>query len=1569
MKHRIISFAAAAAVAFGFCGDLLPALNAADYTVFAAETASGTCGENLTWTLDDAGTLTISGTGEMRGYYNYNPWEEHRRSIETVVIEDGITSIGGWAFQNCTGLKSVTIPDSVTSIGGSSFYQCTSLKKITIPDSVISIYDYAFESCKGLTEISIPNSVTSIRARAFQYCTGLKSVTIPDSVTEIGSGAFDGCTGLTEITIPDSVTSIGLEVFYRCNSLTEITIPDSVTSIGELAFCGCAALTEIIIPKSVTSIGNAAFCDCTSLTSVSIPDSVTSIGREAFSGCNSLKGITIPNSVASIERNVFSKCAGLASVTIPDSVTSIAYYAFSGCTGLTDITILNPECSIDDDKATIPGTAVIHGYSGSTAQTYAKRYGRTFEAIKKIVASGTCGDNLTWTLDDAGTLTISGTGEMTNWSTYANVPWYAQRESIKKAVIEDGVTSIGGDAFYNCTGLTSVTIPDSVTSIGSLAFCDCTGLKQITIPDSVTKIGNGTFEYCRELKEITIPASVNSIGTYAFFGCTNLSDITILNTKCEIYDGKYTTPDTALIHGYSGSTAQAYAEKFGLIFEAITKIVASGTCGDNLTWTLDSEGTLTISGTGEMDNWTGYAMDVNNAAPWSKYGEQIKTVSVEDGATSIGDHAFVSCTHVTEYDLPDSVESIGKWAIASFELKTFRLPAKLRSIGNYAVSCNSLEEITIPDSVGSIGSGVFAGCSALTAIHVGSGNQNYCEQDGVLFTMDKKTLIFYPAGKTETAYSVPAGTEAIGTAAFESSMNLKQVTLPSGLKTIGDEAFCFHSLEQINLPDSLTEIGSYAFAETGIREIRIPDGVKALEECLFIRCHDLQSISIGKGVTRIGVYAFLYCSGLKEVTIPENVTEIIGGAFCNDMPDAESVTFTILNPDCKFTEDTTLEGPGISKTFPHNSLIRGYAGSTAESFAKQYGWDFEALEPIVTTTTATTTTSTTTTSTTTATTTEAVTTTTAVTTTEPSPPTEPFRCGGFNEWGFVNDRDQLGKKETADRRPYFTYSLKDADRDKLLSLLSDVEREQIEQRLNNPEMPVGGFCYGMSVSSILAYYGTFRPDDLVSNTQYLYDINADNLNDAVRSTVSYYQLLQYTKVIEQKRRKTEKDKESNKLKPLIESLEAGKPVLLGYTFEGKRGEKSGHAVVAYGIEKSVNALPVGSTMFRYDTHILIYDNITGNHALQNDLYINTSSWQWCIPRTDDPKSAEGAAQVIMNQSDYKSGCISLVLTEPELMNCCGLFGAETVTSDMTDEAYQNACARYAPLNGLFALGDYGITERAEDGSMNAAADEGKISFSADFFGYDGEEESSEIKASFDSVYGFYLAPKSGGAQAMSVSMEYEHYLMNAAADLADRIEFTPDAEIECSGTGGAYELIMVADKEIRAIDWHKLTVSGRDGGNLKMQFQPDGSGVILSGDSLKNVAVKANSYTAEAMRTFSTNYGSVRIYEIDEKTVGIAADTDGDGVYETEIPADTERQKGDADGDGEITNKDAQTVLVAYTDSLGTGVVDLPEAAFNAADVDGDGKVGAGDAQYILIYYTENTIAGNPKKWEDLLGQ
>ena len=266
--------------------------------------------------------------------------------LESITIPENITNIEHMAFHYCTNLESINVDvnnNIYSSIDGVLFnkeqdkiifFPYNKSDSYEIPDSVTSIGNWAFKNCSSLTNITIPNSVTSIGERAFSECANFTSITIPDSVTSIGEGAFSSCS-LTSITIPDSVTSISNETFSNCYKLTDIIIPNSVTSIGNRAFYACDNLTNITIPNSVTSIGFGAFRYCIRLANITISNSVTSIRDDTFYSCSSLTSIIIPDSVTSIGNKAFYGCTNLTSITIPKSVTSIGDYTFTDCNNLT----------------------------------------------------------------------------------------------------------------------------------------------------------------------------------------------------------------------------------------------------------------------------------------------------------------------------------------------------------------------------------------------------------------------------------------------------------------------------------------------------------------------------------------------------------------------------------------------------------------------------------------------------------------------------------------------------------------------------------------------------------------------------------------------------------------------------------------------------------------------------------------------------------------------------------------------------------------------------------------------------------------------------------------------------------------------------------------------------------------------------------------------------------------------------------------------------------------------------------------------------------------------------------
>ena len=455
---------------------------------------SGQCGYDAYWNFDkNTGVLTISGTGEMWSYsLGASPF--YMLDIKSVTIENGVTSIGGYAFYGCDGIVEIQVSDSITEIGWSAFESCTSLKSITIPDGVTIINHDAFRECHSLESVKLPKGITRIDGTAFYNCYKLTDITIPDTVTFFGDFSFAGCTSLKNINIPDGVESINYCAFMGCTVLENVTIPDGVTSIGDYAFWGCQGFTDILIPDGVISLGASSFAECVNLKEITIPDSVTSIGNYAFSGC----------SVLADNGDVY----------------------FGGTKEQWD--------SIDIYDGNDPLlNATIH-FLGDDADD---------------VVTGQCGDDTYWSLNKStGVLTITGTGAM--WDYDSNESPFDDIEEIKSVVIEDGITTIGKKAFSYCLNLTSVDIPDGVVSIEEEAFMFCPKLASIYIPASVTYIGKSAFAVCGKLESITVDVDNTSYSSDSLGVLFDKDKILLIQYPIGNANTSYTIPDGVETIGY-----------------------------------------------------------------------------------------------------------------------------------------------------------------------------------------------------------------------------------------------------------------------------------------------------------------------------------------------------------------------------------------------------------------------------------------------------------------------------------------------------------------------------------------------------------------------------------------------------------------------------------------------------------------------------------------------------------------------------------------------------------------------------------------------------------------------------------------------------------------------------------------------------------------------------------------------------------------------------------------------------------------------------------------------------------
>ena len=450
---------------------------------------SGTCGTNAKWTLTGTGdslTLTISGSGKMDNYdYAIGPWGK-RKDVKTLVIEEGITSVGKYAFIELSGLQQVSLPDTLTVIKSFAFCECEALEEIRIPEGVTSIEYAAFSGCGSLTNVALPDSLRTFGSEVFDNCTSLREIILPDNLNTIGSYCFRGCSSLRELVLPDSVSSIGKWVFEDCSRLGKIVLPSTWTSIGESVFERCSGLKSIVIPANVTTIKSYAFSGCSSLKSISFPNGIKGIGYHAFEGCSSLQSVSLPNTMKTIAYGAFEG-AGLTSIEIPNGVTSIGNGAFSDCVSLQSVTLPKGLTEI--------GYMAFDG-CGELTRFIVDAENKTFSAKDGVLFS-----------KDQKKLIICPGGITGVY------------------VVPSGVKSIESYAFQNCKKLTGIEFPNSLEEIGEYMIIGCTGIKRITIPNKDTRIveiglviDSDDIEYGNEDYDYDEPMLVHFHPDYVMYG-------------------------------------------------------------------------------------------------------------------------------------------------------------------------------------------------------------------------------------------------------------------------------------------------------------------------------------------------------------------------------------------------------------------------------------------------------------------------------------------------------------------------------------------------------------------------------------------------------------------------------------------------------------------------------------------------------------------------------------------------------------------------------------------------------------------------------------------------------------------------------------------------------------------------------------------------------------------------------------------------------------------------------------------------------------------------------------------
>ncbi len=906
---------------------LAAALLALVLALFCAQAAaeSGSCGENLTWTLDDFGVLTIEGSGEMTRFTGVSstPWYALRPRITEVVLENGAARVSEYAFSGCTGITCVTFLDnsgSLQEIGGGAFAGCSGLLQVRIA---------SLDSWLGIRFEAADSNPLQYAEHLYYGDSELTDLVIPEGTEEIQSYAFIWDTGMRSVTFPESLRRIGDYAFRKCTGLQELHLPEGLAWLGANAFSGCSGLTELTVPGGADNPGGCAFDGCTGLTSVTLEAGREEIPKQFFNGCTSLRRAEIPGGVAEIGEHAFRDCGNLTEVGIPKSLSVIGDYAFSGCSALNRVT-----------------------YAGYPAEWAAIRIGSVNEPLLRAericleqdppqAGSGTCGNGVFWQLDQEGLLTVSGSGAMTEH------PWEASR--VKKVLIGNGVTEICDSAFEECTDLTLVNLPGSLTRIGDSAFYHCRALAGVVIPEGVTSLGYSSFYACG-LKKIDLPGSVVQVynhafsgnrslasatlrngiqvlGMDAFYGCA-LSSVSIPGSVTSIGNGAFVEnrglreivvagnnknycseggvlfnrDKTELVFWPAGKQAEEYA-----VPQTVTRLHTHAFRCSRVRRIILPESVTDIDDGRAFSQAFGLVeITVSDANPsfssaggvlFSRDGETLilypisnpdSVFTVPRNVKHIGDDTFFENLNLTEVVLPEGLLTIGRIAFGECEnLRRIQLPDSLTLLGDGAFAgCKSLTEITLPSGIDEVEAGLFDGCTSLTEVVISHGitfidwGAFYgCSSLRWVTIPDSVTAIedysFYGCGSLEEIrytgswdqwQQIVIGVENEALRLAGKRFNVELISV------IATGSCGYDLIWKLDTAGTLTVTGtgpmtSHPWDLSKVKKAVIGEGVTRITAYAFENSPVLKSVYLPESLTEVGTYGFIICPALEEVHI------------------------------------------------------------------------------------------------------------------------------------------------------------------------------------------------------------------------------------------------------------------------------------------------------------------------------------------------------------------------------------------------------------------------------------------------------------------------------------------------------------------------------------------------------------------------------------------------------------------------------------------------------------------------------------------------------------------------------
>ncbi|MDO4976633.1 MAG: leucine-rich repeat protein [Eubacteriales bacterium] len=673
----------------------------------------------------------------------------------------------------------------------------------------------AFQSESSLTIEGIP---------WYSYASSIEEVKVGEGITYLGDASFYNCKRLTKVSLPSTLKTIGYWAFYECTMLENLEIPSSVTEIKLASFID-APLKEIVIPDGVTVIEKYTFQGCKNLKKVHFPASLTTIQKSAFVECSGLKGLLLlPDTVTTIEDSAFSK-TGYGAAYFGYRLSQLGSKIFNSVSSLKYVTFTS-SCPTFSDTTFSGNTFTAYYPESITSWTEEKRtdYGGTI--TWKIydgssIANGDYGDNIHWSIDLNGMIILSGSGDLPTNSSSSSIPWYTIRNTIKKVVVTDGITSLNSFAFYGCENLEQVILADSVNKLSTSVFEGCISLKKVDFLNKVSDLGSSVFEDCSGLTSATIPDTVTSCSSYLFANCSSLQTVSLGSGINSFSTSTFNNCDKLTSISVSSENT-SYSSVNGLLCnKAATTLIA---IPKGLTEVIVPEG-------------------IKSIATYVIYSsKQLEKVSLPASLTSISSDNFTRCPKLSQIIVDPSNQSFVTHNNMLFNYGKTVL---------YAVT-NQAVRLVASDFP-----------STMTTI-----------RDDCFYYND-----------TLTSIEIPSSVTKISSYAFYYCESLENLKLSEGLKTIDYYAFYYcKSLKSISIPDSVTSLGVDAFYGCyKLNSITLGNGLTTLPNYVFSNCSSLNKIIIPATITNCGSSVFSSCSSLEDIVflgdLPECPSKILSSSM------------------------------------------------------------------------------------------------------------------------------------------------------------------------------------------------------------------------------------------------------------------------------------------------------------------------------------------------------------------------------------------------------------------------------------------------------------------------------------------------------------------------------------------------------------------------------------------------------------------------------------------------------------------------------------------------------------------